>query len=76
MAETGTEGPPWPPCVPGFKLPLPVKMKPLYKLNIVEDAEKPVLGSCLQGEDSLVEGGKMGIYKNSSASLGSSPGAL
>lgn len=35
------------------------------------DAEKPVLGSCLQGEDSLVEGGKMGIYKNSSARLGS-----
>lgn len=71
MAEAGIEGLPWPPCVPGFRLPLPVKMKPLHKPNTVGGAEKPVLGSCPQGEDSLMEGGKMGISKNSSARRGS-----
>lgn len=83
MAEAGIEGLPWPPGAPGFKLPLPVEMKSLYRLNIVGDAERPALGSCPLGEDSLVEGGKVRIYKNSSARLGSgvdhlrsSPGAL
>lgn len=60
---------------------LPVKRKPLYKRNLVGGAEKPVLGSCPQGEDSLVEGGDLQQIQVQGWALkldhlGSSPGAL
>lgn len=58
-------------CVPAFKVPLPVETKPLCRLSIVGGVEKSGLGFYTQGDDSVVEGGKMGVYKNSSARLGS-----
>lgn len=35
------------------------------------DAEGPALGSCPQGGDSLVDGGKVDVYRDSDTRLGS-----
>ena len=71
MVETNLEGLSWPPCVLGLKVPLPVEVKPLCSPSMLGAAEKPGPGSCPQGEDSLEEVGKMGVYKNPSTRLGS-----
>lgn len=34
-------------------------------------AERPALGSCPQGGDSLVDGGRVDVYRHSSRRLGS-----
>lgn len=57
------EGPPWPPWVPGFKLPIASEKEAFVQTELVGGAEKPVLGSCPQGEDSLVEGGDLQQFK-------------